>query len=214
MKKGLLNLIVIKTFSIYFQLLTKQTQMKNFNLSQRFNLQLNRMNYRNCNLKVIIKISIFLLVSLTYQNNMAQGALSNSSIKEVNSYLSEVKTTSVSDYQNLDGLIHNLNPAIYTYDNTLKIYGENCTVLFSDIASLNFIKNNTIPSNSVEIVRINISKNTDLSQKIDLSIFSNFPNLKYIYLFSIIESNETTLNQMFQNYDSKYTLVYSINLGE
>lgn len=188
--------------------------MKNFNLNQRFNLQLNRMNYRNWNLKVIIKISIILLVSLTYQNSMAQSATSNPSVKEVNSYLSEVKTTSASDYQNLEGLIHNLNPAIYTYDNTLKIYGENCTVLFSDIASLNFIKNNTIPSNSIEMVQINISKKTDLSGKIDLSIFSNFPNLKYIYLFSVIESNESTLNQMFQNYDSRYTLVYSINLGE
>lgn len=188
--------------------------MKNFNLNQRFNLKLNRMNYRNWNLNVIIKISIILLVSLTYQNSMAQGVTSNSSIKEVKAYLSEVKATSASDYQNLNGLIYDLNPAIYTYDNTLKIYGENCTVLFSDIASLNFIKNNTIPSNSIEMVRINISKNTDLSGKIDLSIFSNFPNLKYIYLFSVIESNENTLNQMFRNYDSKYTLLYSINLGE
>ncbi len=161
-----------------------------------------------------MKISIIFLVSLTCQNSVAQGVNSNSSIKEVNSYLSDAKTTSISDHQNLDGLIHNLNPAIYIYDNTLKIYGENCTVIFSDIASLNFIKNNTIPSNNIEMVRINISKNTDLSAKIDLSIFSNFPNLKYIYLFSVIESNENTFNQMFQNYDSKYTLVYSINLGE
>lgn len=186
--------------------------MKNFTQNHPITLQFDKMNYRIWNNKVVLKTLILFL--LTCLNSVAQTTSNTPNIKEITSFLSTLKANSVSDYEKLNGLAYNLNPAIYTYDNTLKVYGENYTVLFSDMASLNYIKNNVIPSHSIEMVRINITKTTDLNRKIDLSIFSTFPNLKYIYLYSLIESNENNLNQMFTNYDSKYSLIYSVNLGE
>lgn len=187
--------------------MTKNTPNQIVNLQNKFILLQNTIFL---NLKRVL----FIVITFCSITISAQVANSYPDTNEVYSYLSSLKTTSTSNYQNLDGLIHNLNPAIYINDKTLKTYGENCTVLYSDITSLNTIKNNTITLNSIEMVQINITKTTDLSGEIDFSIFSNFPNLKYIYLFSSIQSNENNFKQMFRNYDSKYTLIYSINLGE
>lgn len=185
--------------------------MKNYTLNQPFHLLFYKIFFFNKNHKLALKILISFLVLLTYESSLAQ--VTNNA-KEVSTFLGSLKITSASEYENARGLLYDLNQAIYTYNNTLNIYGENCTVLYSDMASLNYIKNSSISSNSIEMVKINIAKTTDLREKIDLSIFSNFPNLKYIYLFSTIESTENALNQMCKNYDSKYTLIYSINLGE
>lgn len=159
--------------------------------------------------------ALFLFLFLAFSKISSAQTLENSSkVKEVSSFLSKLKTTSVSEYEKLDALLYKVNPAIYVYDNTLKVYGQNCTVLFTDIASINYIKNNTIPSSNIELLQIKIKKNTDLNGKIDLSVFTDFPNLKYIYIFSETATSESYINQMFINYDSKYSLVYKINLGE
>lgn len=153
--------------------------MKNFTKNYPITLQFNKMNSRILNNKVVLKILISFLVLLTYGNSLAQVNNNNSNVKEVTSFLSSLKKISSSDYENVRGLLYDLNPAIYAENNTLEIFkegGKECTVLFSDMTSLNYIKNNTIPSNSIELVRINIIKTTDLNGKIDLSIFSNFPN--------------------------------------
>lgn len=161
--------------------------------------------------KPLFLLTIFLFVNIIY----SQTVNTTPNIKEITSLLSSLKTNSVSDFEKLDGLVHKLNPAVYAYDNTLKTFGQNYTVIYTDLASLNFIKNNSIPAaNRIELVRIDIKKSSDLYGKIDLSMFSDFPNLKYIYIYSEIASNEMTLNQIFSNYDSKYSLIYSINQGE
>lgn len=189
--------------------------MENFTLNQPKTLQFNKMNYSIWNFKVVLKILILFLVLLGFENSIAQTSSNTPNTKEINSFLSTLKTSSSSDFEKLDGLVHKLNPAVYAYDNTLKIFGQNSTVLYTDLASLNYIKNNSIPAaNTIELIRIDIKKSSDLYGKIDLSMFSDFPNLKYIYIYSEIATNEMTLNQIFSNYDSKYSLIYSINQGE
>jgi len=187
--------------------------MKSFSQNRTIILQSNKRNCKFCNNKVVLKILILFFLMI-YGNSIAQTSNNIPKVKEVNSFLSTLKSTSISEYERLDGLIHNVNPAIYNYDNTLNVYGKNCTVLFTDIPSINYIKNNSIPSNRVELLQINIRKSSDLNRKIDLSIFENFPNLKYIYVFSETATSENYINQMFINYDSKYSLLYKINLGE
>lgn len=192
--------------------------MKNFTLNQNSYITPSTNNFQNWSVIAVLRLLILSLIVLNCQSSVAQATNTIPSIKEANSFLDELKANSTLEYKNLDGFLHNLNPAIYTYDNTLKVYnenGENCTILFSDMSSLDFIKNNTIPSQNVEMVQIEITKNTELSEKkIDLSIFDNFPKLKYICLYSRIPSNEITFNKMFSNYQSKYTIIYIINYGE
>lgn len=174
----------------------------------------NRKNNNIGNNTVILKSFILFLFLTLCDNCISQNMGNTPRIIELNSFLSSLKSTSVSEFEKLDGLIHNVNPAIYTYDNILKIYGENCTVLFTDMPSINYAKDNPIPSNNIELLQINIRNSSDLNKKIDLSAFDNFPNLKYIYIYSVIVTNENYLNQIFKNFDSKYTIVYKINPGE
>ncbi len=191
--------------------------MKKFTLNQNSYITPSKNNFQNWSVTASIRLIILSLIVLNCQSSIAQATNTIPSIKEANSFLDELKANSTLEYKNLDGFLHNLNPAIYTYDNTLKVYnenGKNCTILFSDMSSLNFIKNNTVPSQNIEMVQIEITKNTELSKKIDLSIFDNFPKLKYISLYSRIQSDENTFNKMFSNYQSKYTIIYIINYGE
>ena len=188
--------------------------MKNFSKTPSLNLELNRFNIQNWKIEVVLKTIIFFLVLFTFENSIAQGNNVSSEIKEVNLFLTTLKTTSDSEYKKLDGLLHNLNPAIYTYGNTLKTYGENHTILFTDIESINYIKNNPIPSNKVEIVKISINKTTDINRKIDLSIFSGFSNLKYIYIVSGINTTKQNIVNMILNDNNDYTILYKIDPTE
>lgn len=185
--------------------------MKNLTQTESLNIQFNNLNYRISKIKIVLKVVVLFLVSLICENSMAQITNSSTDIKEVNSFLSSLKSTSVSEFEKLDGLIHNVNPAIYTYDNILKIYGENCTVLFTDMPSINYIKNNPIPSNKVEIVKVSIKKATDINAKIDLSIFSSLSNLKYIYIVSGINTSKQSIVNMIINDDNDYTILYKID---
>lgn len=188
--------------------------MKNFSKTPSLNLELNRFNIQNWKIEVVLKIIIFFLVLFSFQNSIAQGNNVSADIKEVDSFLTTLKSNSDSEYKKFDGLLHNLNPAIYTYGNTLKTYGENHTILFTDIESINYIKNNPIPSSKVEVVKISIKKATDINTKIDLSIFSSFSNLKYIYIVSGINTTKQNIVNMIINDDNDYTILYKIDPAE
>lgn len=187
--------------------------MKNFTQKQSVISRFCFVQCGNWKIKVVQRILI-LVVLTTWNYSSAQISVSSANIKEVNSFLSGLKNNSVSDYEHLYSLIYDLNPAVYTYDNIIKVYGKKSTVLFTDIASLNTVKSSDFSNNTIEMIRVDIKKNSDLYAKIDLSIFQDFPNLKYIYLYSNVASSENTFNHMFSNYDSKYNLFFSINQGE
>lgn len=61
------------------------------------------------------------------------------------------------------------------------------------------------------MVRINITKTTDLNGKIDLPIFSNFPQLKYIYIVSRINITKRNIANMILNNTEEYTHLYQID---
>lgn len=123
--------------------------MKNFTKNHPITLQFNKMNSRILNNKVVLKILISFLVLLTYGNSLAQVNNSTFNVKKVNSFLATLKTASTSDYENARVLLYDLNPAIHTQNNTMEVCKENGkdgTVICSDMASLNYIKNNSITS--------------------------------------------------------------------
>lgn len=188
--------------------------MKKSPSSQTLNSKLNTFKSRNWKMKTALKLLMLFFVLLSFENSIAQGINTNNDTQEVNTFLSKLKSTSVAEYEKLDGLLHNLNPAIYTYDNTLKTYGENYTILFTDVPSINYIKNNPIPSNKVELVKVSIKKATDINAKIDLSIFSSFSNLKYIYIVSEINTSKQSIANMIINDDNDYTILYKIDPAE
>lgn len=185
--------------------------MKNFTPNQLLTLRFNKMNYRIFNNGIILKNLFLFLVLFSFENNIAQST-NQQSLKEVNSFLSSLKSDS--NYQTTENLINGPNSAIYLKNNTVKVFGENCRLLFSDIASLSYIKNNSLPSNNVEMVRINLKKSNDLNGKIDLSLFSDFPNLKYIYIVSGLNITKQNIASMILNNDEKYSILYKIEQAE
>ena len=68
--------------------------------------------------------------------------------------------------------------------------------------------------NNIEIVTIKINSATELSSTIDLSVFSNFKNLKYIYIVSSVSTTDVALSKMILNYDEKYSIFYKVEKGD
>lgn len=169
----------------------------------------------------IKRVSIIVIFTLFCTVISAQnGNTVTPKIIEVKSYISSLKVVeqnmnlSFSNAQNVENLVYNLQPSIYSFSGETKIYGENPKNLYTDISSLNSISNAVLQKNNIEIAIIKINNVIDLNSKIDLSVFSSFYKLKYIYIISSVTTTEPNIEKMFHNYDEQYSLFYKIEKGE
>jgi len=62
----------------------------------------------------------------------------------------------------------------------------------------------------VELVTIKINKKEELSTPIDLSIFSNYPTIKVIYLTVSFDCTVDILNNLIKTDKTEYTILYSV----
>jgi len=140
-------------------------------------------------------------------------------LMEVKAYLDYLKTSEVSSRNSiknsnrLEQLLLEVQPAVYYLTGEVKTLGENPTALYTNSSSLNAIDNATIERATIEIVTINLSQNTDLGRPLDLSVFSNFPNLKYIYILSNIETTGAVISSLIRNSNSEIGVFYKIDKG-
>jgi hypothetical protein len=169
-----------------------------------------------------LKRLLFVLIfSFPIVNILAQNSDTNTpTIMEVKSYIASLKAdelkspSSFSNAQKVQSLVSDLQPSIYFNSGITKTYGENPKNLYTDIASLNGIKNASFQKNNIEIVIINITNLSELNSKIDLGLFSDFYKLKYIYIVSTVNTTEQNITKMFLNYDEQYSIFYRIEEGE
>ena len=163
-----------------------------------------------------IVVFLFFSASISAQN----GNTVTPKIIEVKTYISSLKTVeqnmnlSFSNAQNVENLVYNLQPSVYYFSGDTKTYGENPKNLYTDIASLNSISNAGFKKNNIEIVIIKINNANDLNSIIDLSLFSDFYKLKYIYILSSTTTTEQNIAKMFHNYEEQYSIFYKIEKGE
>ena len=140
-------------------------------------------------------------------------------LMEVKAYLDYLKTSEVSSRNSifnsnrLEQLLLEVQPAIYYLTGEVIRHGENPTALYTNSSSLNAIDNTSIESATIEMVTINLSQNTDLGRPLDLSVFSNFPNLKYIYILSNIETTGTVISSLIRNSNPEIGVFYKIDKG-
>ena len=140
-------------------------------------------------------------------------------LMEVNDYLNYLKTlevssrNSISNSDRLEQLLREVQPAVYYLSGEVKTYGENPTALYTNSSSLTAIENASIENAAIEMITINVSQNSDLSRPLDLSVFSNFPNLKYIYIFSNIETTGTVISSLIRNSNPEIGVFYKIDKG-
>jgi len=118
------------------------------------------------------------------------------------------------ELQRLNDLVSQVQPSIYFYQSELKTFGNSPTNLYTDISSLGKINNFITEKQNIEIVTILINTERELNSVIDLAPFSNFPNLKYLYFISNINTTSENIASRISNYESRFKLFYKIDKGD
>lgn len=195
--------------------------MKKTTLKQIVDIKINLISVKQILSISIKRVVIILVFSISILNTKAQNSGSViPTVTDVNKYISSLKVieqnspSSFSNAQNIENLVYKIQPSIYINSGVVKKHGEKPTNLFTDVTSLNGIANTSLEKNNIEIVIIKISNSNDLNSKINLSIFSDFYKLKYIYIVSDVNTTELSIANMFLNYDEQYSIFYKIDKGE
>jgi hypothetical protein len=138
---------------------------------------------------------------------------------EANAYMAYLRASEVSarnlnsNSSRLENLLKEVQPAIYFLNGEIRLYGENPTSLYTDVASLQGLGSRITANESIEIVTISMNQISDLSNPIDLSVFSNFPNLKYIYIMSTVETSGNVISGLVRNSNSRFGVFYKVDKG-
>lgn len=107
-------------------------------------------------------------------------------------------------------LLEDVHPSVYLENGIVKNYGSNPKCLFvNSMANLPNVAN-PFTKDYIEIVTIKINALSDLSQQLDISVFSEFPSLRIIYVVVPFECNVSQLNNFIQNQTTNYHLIYTI----
>ncbi len=171
---------------------------------------------------LMMKRLLLLLVFVLYGAGITAQDLRTSAVPralEVKAYIASLKTAELSSISSnlssnrLEHLLNDVQPATYFTSGEVQTYGDAPNSLFTNSSSLSNIGTSNIASANIEIVTITLSMNVDLSRSIDLSVFSNFPNLKYIYILSNVETTESVINGLIRNNDGKFGVFYKIDKG-
>lgn len=174
--------------------------------------------YSSLSSKRVLLLIVFAFIgaTITAQNSNTV----TPQVMEVSAYISSLKTAelnsnlSFSNAKNVESLVYTIQPSVYYNSGIIKTYGDNPRNLYTDISSLNTISNADISNDNIEIIIIKIDKTSDLNSTIDLSVFSNFTKLKYIYILSSINLVDQDIIKMIQNYNEQYSIFYKVNKGE
>jgi hypothetical protein len=170
---------------------------------------------------LIMKRLLLLLVLVFYCSSVGaqERGTQESQVMEVNAYMAYLRASEVSARNlnsnsiRLKNLLEEVQPAIYFRSGEIRLYGENPTSLYTDVASLQTLLSRVTANESIEIVTISLSQSSDLNNPIDLSIFSNFPNLKYIYIMSTVETSGSIISDLIRNSNSRFGVFYKVDKG-
>lgn len=169
--------------------------------------------------QIIMKRLLLVLVLVCFcVQAKAQVSGNSGAIMEVSAYLSSIRSntsmarTSGSSIDHLENLLNEVQPAVYLSSGQVKTFGDQPTALYTDVSSLADANSLVSSKESIEMVTIRMERSADL-RTIDLSLLSSFPNLKYVYLLSTIETTANTLVSLVQNTDSRFVVFYKISKG-
>lgn len=179
-------------------------------------------NFRTAGFKKIHLLLIaFLFIALNATTLCAQ--TNNDDIPRVTeskTFLSNLRAreasnrASYSNAQHIEELLTKVQPSVYYNSGVVKTYGEKPTCLFTNVQSLSRIANESMAKNNIEIARISIESTADLSATIDLNVFNEFKNLRYIQIVSKVPATEQAINNMVRNNDWKYSVFFKVQKGD
>lgn len=190
--------------------------MKKENPNPLFNRQTNQLFDIKCE-TMIKKVLLLFMFVICMTDISAQVTNDDDAlvIREISTYLNQGRVMRsskpvYSDSKNLEDLITNVQPSIYVEAGTVKSYGEKPKNLFTDLSSINQLRNLSMQRNNVEIIIISINRPSDLNSTINLSTLSSFKNLKYVYFVSKVAISSENISSMITNYNEKYSIFYKV----
>jgi hypothetical protein len=142
-----------------------------------------------------------------------------SQVMEVNAFMANLRASEGSsrnlnsNSSRLETLLKEVQPAIYFRNGEIRLYGENPTSLYIDVTSLRDSASRITANESIEIVTISVNQISDLGSPMDLAVFSNFPNLKYIYIMSTVETSGNVISGLIRNSNSRFGVFYKVDKG-
>jgi len=149
---------------------------------------------------------------LVLSNVTAQQSSRGSRVVHLNQFLASQPASDPATLRT-KSLLKDLQPSVYLTSEEISIYGDNPVCLFTDVASIATIvgsSNQTLHPENIEMVTININKLSDLTAGIDLSVFTNFPKLKYIYIQSNVNTTSAEIISAIRNNDPRFRVFYDI----
>lgn len=171
-------------------------------------------------MKRLILLLIFTLFSVSISAQVKKIDEDAPKFMEVKDFISTLKNInstarkSKPQKTNLEKLLYDNQSSIYLNSGNVKTYGENPKNFYVDFQSLNKVNTANLLKNDIEIVTIKINSSNELNSTIDLSVFSSFKKLKYVYISSNVLINESIVSKMIRNYDEKYTVFYTTENGD
>ena len=140
-------------------------------------------------------------------------------VTELSSYILNKPVASkqrmaASSSQSIENLVFKSQAAVYLSNGIVKTYGEYPSCIYTDAASLSGISDPSILKDNIEIINIKIKNRSDLNYKVDLSKFSGFSNLKFIYFNSNFNITEQDIINMIVNYSEQYSIFYKVDNAE
>ncbi len=174
-------------------------------------MKLNIKEFQKNNFSDMIKIKsfalffLFLLTGLTFAQ-----VKKNATIIQYDEFVnaSRIETKNIKPLR-VETLIKDIQSSIYIEFDGVKTYGLKPVSVFTSAKNILNIRKFDIKKENIEILNIRINNFDDLKSNIDLSVFSDFKKLKYIYIISDIKCNNTDVESIVKNIGS-YIVLYKI----
>lgn len=187
----------------------------------QFNCQhLNAAWIKKTNVLFIIASLLLIFYSASIQAQDQRNSADRLQVRNTKSFLSNLRTNeqttgaAYSNAQRIENLLTKVQPSVYFYSGNAKTYGEKPVCLFTNVQSLSSIGDSSLSRNNIEMAKITIETTSDLNGTIDLNVFADFKNLKYIQILSKVPTTEQAINNMIRYNGEKYSVFYKIQTGD
>lgn len=160
------------------------------------------------------------MVMMTTSTIMAQAIDDRQTlpIVEKQAFIASLRSTAASTsrtvvdsrLEKLQSLLSDVNSAIYFYAGAARAYGDRPECLYTDAASMGSLQSANIDVNNIKMITIKITSAAQLANSLDLSIFANYPKLRYVYILSSVNSTGDQIVRMVRNPGTGYRIFYSI----
>ncbi|WP_396193468.1 hypothetical protein [Flavobacterium sp.] len=150
----------------------------------------------------------FILTILLFIATVVSGYSQNSRLMDVNDFLKKSNT----EVTKLQGYLTNLNPSVYLVNEVITKKTEKSSCLYTDVKSVKSINTIGLDTKSIEFVSIKINSKNEIVSPIDLSFFSQFPNLKYIVLEFEFEVSQSEAQKSISKASENQSVLYKVEI--